>query len=195
MDPESERELVTRLRAGDAAAFDEVFDRFNIRLFSFLARLSKRRCVAEDLVEETWLRFVSRAAQLAPDTRLQPWLFTVAHNLYVSYRRSRAVEDSHGSGLIGLWPYGSPGPSPFESAAATETGQRLEEALAALPVDAREVLLLVAVEGLTPSEAAQVCGVSAVAMRKRLSRARALLARRLAEGVERRLLALNEVRT
>ena len=179
VDRESELALVSRLRAGDVEAFDVVYDQFNARLFSFLARLSRRRDVAEDLLEETWLRLVSQARRLRPDTRLAPWLFTVARNLYASYCRSRLVEDSHAAGLIGLWPFPSPHPTPFESTAANETEQRLEAALAALPVRYREALLLVAVEGLRPAEAADVCGVSSETMRQRLSRARALLARRL----------------
>lgn len=192
MDQESELALVARLRAGDAAAFDLVHDRFNRPLFNFLARLSQRREVAEDLVEETWLRLVARASTLRPDTRLGPWLFTVARNLHVSYRRSRLLEDSHAAGLIGLWPFGTPGPSPFEAAAATEAERRIEAAVAALPVAYREALLLVGVEGMRPAEAAEVCGVTAEAMRQRLSRARALLARRLDEIERTRLTALRE---
>ena len=179
MDREFELALVARLRAGDPDAFDAVHDCFNTRLFNFLARLSRRREVAEDLLEETWLRLVSRATQLRPDTRLGPWLFTVARNLHVSYRRSRMLEDSHAAGLIGLWPSGSPQPSPFDVAAAGETGRRIEAALGALPVASREALLLVVVEGLKPAEAAEICGVSSEAMRQRLTRARAALAQSL----------------
>ncbi len=186
--------LVARLRAGDTHAFDCIHDQFNTRLFNFLARLSRRRDVAEDLLEETWLRLVARAGQLRPDTRLGPWLFTVARNLYVSYRRSRMLEDSHAAGLIGLWPSGSATPSPFDTTAANEAGRRLEAALGALPVAYREALLLVAVEGLRPAEAAAVCGVLPEAMRQRLRRARTLLAHKL-DSDEPALAVLREVRT
>lgn len=195
MDRDSELALVARLRAGDPAAFDEVHDCFNARLFNFLARLSRRREVAEDLLEETWLRLVARATRLRPDTRLGPWLFTVARNLHVSYRRSRMLEDSHAAGLMGLWPSASWLPSPFESTAASETGQRIEAAVAALPVMYREALLLVVIEGLRPAEAAAVCGITAEAMRQRLSRARALLAERLDDSEWPALAALKEVTT
>ena len=176
MDRESELALVGRLRAGDPDAFDIVHGCFNTRLFNFLARLSRRREVAEDLVEETWLRLVARAAHLQADTRLGPWLFTVARNLYVSYRRSRMLEDAHAVGLIGLWPSGWTPPTPLDVAVASEAGRRLEAAIGALPVAYREAVLLVLVEGLRPSEAASVCGISPEAMRQRLSRARAALA-------------------
>lgn len=179
MERDSELALVSRLRQGDAAAFDIVYAEFNARLFSFLARLSRRRDVAEDLLEETWLRLVSQSARLSPDTRLGPWLFTVARNLHVSYRRSRAMEDSHAAGFVGLWPAGLPQPSPFEETAANETDRRLEAALAALPAASREVLLLVAVEGMRPADAAAVCGITSEAVRQRLSRARAQVARQL----------------
>lgn len=193
MDRDVELELVGRLRAGDPAAFDAAHDAFNTRLFNFLARLANSRDVAEDLLEETWLRLVVHADRLRPDTRLGPWLFTVARHLHTSYRRSRHLEDSHAAGLIGLWPSGSPGPSPLETAEASEAERRLARAIASLPATYREVLLLVGVEGLKPAEAAAVCGVTAEAMRQRLSRARALLAQRLTETDTPGLGALSEV--
>ena len=174
-----ELDLVARVRAGDAAAFDAIHAAFNGRLFNFLARLSRRRDVAEDLLDETWLRFVDRAHKLRPDTRLGPFLFTVARNLHASYCRSRLLEDSYTADAIGLWPFGTPDPSPFDSTVANETGRRIEEAIALLPVGYREALLLVAVEGMKPAEAAAVCGITSEAMRQRISRARAAIARHL----------------
>jgi RNA polymerase sigma-70 factor (ECF subfamily) len=179
MDRDSELALVDGLRAGDPAAFDAVHAAFHTRLVTFLTRLSRRRDVAEDLVEETWLRLVHQASRLRPDTRLGPWLYTVARNLHVSHCRSRLIEESHAGDLFGLWPAGTPQSSPFETTAATEFERRLEAAIASLPAASREVLLLVAVEGLRPADAAEVCGITAEALRQRLSRARALLARRL----------------
>jgi RNA polymerase sigma factor (sigma-70 family) len=179
MDRDLELEIVNRLRAGDPAAFDAVHAAFNTRIFSFLVRLSRRRDVAEDLLEETWLRLVAHAGRLRPETRLGPWLFTVARNLHVSYCRSRLLEESHTAGLIGLWPLAWPRPSPFEETAATEMERRIESAIASLPSAYREVLLLVGIEGFLPAEAAAACGITPEALRQRLSRARALLVRRL----------------
>lgn len=178
---ESELELVARLKTADATAFDEVHAAFNARLFNFLARLSRHRDVAEDLLEETWLRFVDVLPRLHDDTRLGPLLFTIARNLHISYCRSRAIEDQHAPGMIGLWPSGSLRPSPFEATVARETGERLDEALAALPAIYREALLLIAVDELKPAEAAAICGITPEAMRQRLSRARAMLAKQLDE--------------
>ena len=183
MDRESELALVDRLRDGDAAAFDVVYDAYRARLFSFLARLGRSREVAEDLAEETWLRLVESAPRLRADTRLGPWLFTVARNLYYSYCRSRVVSEAAADSLIGLWPLGTPRPSPFEVTAAHELERRVERALARMPASHREALLLVGVEGLTPAEAAGVCALTPDAFRQRLSRARAALDRELAGAV------------
>ena len=195
MDRDTELALVARLRAGDSAAFDIVHTAFNTRLFNFLARLSQRRDVAEDLLEETWLRLVARASSLRTDTRLAPWLFTVARNLYASYCRARLVETSHAASLIALWPSAAVRSSPFEEFAANETARRIEGALATLPVASREALLLVATEGLSPAEASEVCGISPEAMRQRLSRARALLGQRLDGANRPPLAALKEAKT
>jgi RNA polymerase sigma-70 factor (ECF subfamily) len=180
MDRASELALIRRLRNRDAAAFDEVHAQWNGRLFSFLVRLCRRRDLAEDLLEETWLRVVRHAHRLHADTHLGAWLYTIARNLHVSYCRTRLLDE--GSASMGLWPAAAAPPSPFEATAASEMERRLERALASLPAWAREVLLLVGVEGLTPSEAAAVCGVRPEALRQRLSRARALLAARLDEA-------------
>jgi RNA polymerase sigma-70 factor (ECF subfamily) len=193
MDRDLELRLVAGLRAGDHASFDAVYDAFQKRLHSFLARLANSRDVAEDLAEETWLRLVTHARRLQPDTRLGPWLFTVARNLHASYRRGRAIEDSHAAGLLGLWPSGSPRPSPLQAAEASEAERRVAAALAALPLRYREALLLVTVEGFAAGDAARMCGITAEAMRQRVSRARALLARRLADDERLPIAALKEV--
>jgi RNA polymerase sigma-70 factor (ECF subfamily) len=179
MDPDDERSLVARLRAGDTGAFDEIYEAYRPRVFAFLVRMTRSRTVAEDLLDETWLRLVQHAHALRPDTRLAPWLFTVARNLYWSYRRSSLVEEAAVPELLGLWPSPAPWPSPFDLAAASELQRRVERVLSGLSPQHREVLLLVGHEGLTPTDAAAVCGISADALRQRLSRARAALVEQL----------------
>ena len=193
MDREFELRLVHRLRTGDTEAFNAVHDAFSRRIFNFLARLSNRRDVAEDLLEETWLRLVVHAPRLRSDTRLGPWLLTVARNLHTSYCRSRLLEESHSETLLGLWPNGRPGPSPLECVEADETQRRVAMVLASLPIAYREALLLVVIEGLRHSEAAEICGLSTDAMRQRVSRGRALFARHMKDGAAPAPASLKEV--
>jgi RNA polymerase sigma-70 factor (ECF subfamily) len=180
VEPDSEVALVRRLRAGDSAAFDEIYAVFNNRLLSFLTRMASNRSIAEDLLEETWLRLVSSAEDLRADTRLGPWLFTVARNLYVSYCRSRLREIAYTADLVLLWPGELPR-TPFDTASFNELEEHLEAAIAQLPPTYREAILLVCVEQLRPVDAAAVCGISAELFRQRLKRARESISRFITE--------------
>ena len=175
---ELEVELVRRLRAGESTAFDEIYSVFNRRLLNFLARMAGNRSVAEELLEETWLRLVSAGEDLRADTRLGPWLFTVARNLYVSYCRSRVRETAYTDDLVFLWPCEMP-KTPFDEASLSEFKDRLHAAIANLPAVYREVILLVGVEQLRPVDAAEVCHISPESLRQRLKRARDLLSHSL----------------
>ena len=175
MGAEDEEALVAKLRAGDTEAFDVVYDEYRPRLFGFLLRLSRHRTVAEDLLDETFLRLVRQVQVLRPDTNLGAWLFTVARNLYWSYRRASALEYDVDPAELSLWPITAPGPSPYELAAAGELESKFDHALRGLTPQQREVLLLVIREGMKPSEAAAICGITAEALRQRLARARAAL--------------------
>ena len=177
MEPEPDASVVRRLKEGDEAAFDQIYDAYRPKLFAFLLRLSRRHDVAEDLLEETWLRLVTRVGSLHEDTRLLPWLFAVARNLFLSYRRWRLLDEDRVGEFCRLPAMGDPAGTPFEHAATNELRERIERALATLPVPCREVLLLVAIQGFTPAEAAAVCGLAPEVFRKRLSRARAMLSR------------------
>jgi RNA polymerase sigma-70 factor (ECF subfamily) len=171
----AERALVDALRRGDRAAFDAVYDRFRARLFSFLARLSGDRALAEDLTQETFVRLARKATELAPDTRLRAWLFAVARNLHHDHRRRRLLDLDRLQSLA-LWPeHRAPTRSPLDLTEADETRRRLEHALLRVPEPMREALLLVVVEGLSNEEAATILALRPDAVRQRVSRARALL--------------------
>ncbi len=184
MDPATERDLVDRLRRGDGAAFDSVYAAFRAPIYGFLARLSGRRDLAEELLQETFVRLAARATTLREDTRLGAWLYTVARNLHVSQTRMTAL-DAARVDRASLEDPARP-PTPFEEAAASQTQIALERALASLPDSYREVLLLVAVDRMEPSEAAEVVGVSPETLRQRLSRARTMMKEALAGATPRR---------
>ncbi|MBK9258563.1 MAG: RNA polymerase sigma factor [Polyangiaceae bacterium] len=168
-------ELVERLRTGDRAALRKAYALYSDRIFGFLLRLTRRRDVAEDLHQETWVSVSRNVHRLAEDTDLAAWLFTIARNKHRSWRRwaaldfTRYVFDAFESESVS-----APG--------APDTGDdlvALEMALRALPEAHREVLLLVGVEGLEGTQAADVLGIKPEAFRQRLSRARAALSEAL----------------
>jgi RNA polymerase sigma-70 factor (ECF subfamily) len=176
----TERPLIDGLRRGEPRAFDAAYAKYHARVYGFLVRLSGRRDVAEDLFQETWLRLARHATRLAEDTDLRGWLFAVARNAWVSYRRWSLLDVSRLVALDESGPARATTHDPEARADAARSLERLERALAALPVASREVLLLVGVEGFDQHEAAVILGISYEALRQRLARARALLAERLA---------------
>lgn len=158
------------LRRLEPRAIDAVFDAFSPRLNGFLRRMGASQEIAEELVQETFVRMVRHATRLAPDTRIGAWLFTVARNLWVSHRRWAWVD---GTRLLELaWRPRADAATPAQILAAGETRRRVEQVVATLPAAHREVFLLVVGEGLDPGEVAEILGISAEAARQRLARAR-----------------------
>jgi len=166
---------VDGLRAGDPAAFDAVFAAYRRRLFGYLVRMTRRRDVAEDLLQDAFLRLAQHGRRLDADTRLAAWLFTVAHRLVISWSRAQAVRAQ----LAGDLPHREAPASqrsPMEAVADSETQLALERAFGELAPAYREVALLVGVEGMQPTEVATILGHTPEAVRQRLARARNQLA-------------------
>jgi len=190
MDRDAELELIAALRRSEDGAFAVVYDRYRSRLFTFILRMVNRRAIAEELAQELWMRLAVRAPSLREDTRIEPWLFTVARNLCLSYWRTRGIEGLTDAEAVERLP--DRGASPDRSAQSHELRAQLERALTRLARPYREALLLVAVEGMPPATAAAVCGLSPEAMRKRLERARTMLAEEIRMPRQRRASAERE---
>jgi RNA polymerase sigma-70 factor (ECF subfamily) len=176
-------DTVARLRVGDPVAFDAVYEAYRARLYSFLLRLTHDEPLARDLSQETWLRLAASARQLTPDTEPSAWLFRVARNVFLSQRRWLVVHRASLATLRFILPDREE-PSPFDRVVAGALELRLERALAALPLRYREVVLLISVEGFDAPQVAEMLGLSQTAVRKRLSRGRAMLERTLADPFE-----------
>lgn len=183
MDPKSdETALVARLRQGDVRAFDEVYKRYRVRIYTFLVRLAQRRDVADDLFQETFVQLARHATRLLPDTNLGAFLYTVARNRYRNHRRMSLFRLGRLRELFPSRPaeaaftlQPTAPVDPFENVATSDTLQKLDQALSALPCALREALLLVAVEGIDIESAAQILSIKPEALRQRVSRARAQL--------------------
>lgn len=124
---------------------------------------------ADDLVQETLLRALSNLHRFEPGTNLHAWLFTILRNLFHSeYRkRRREVEDPDGAFASRL-------------KVQPEQGGHLDfedfrSALAQLPRDQREALLLVGASGFSYEEAAAICGCAVGTIKSRVNRARSRL--------------------
>jgi RNA polymerase sigma factor (sigma-70 family) len=174
----SDRNLIAGLKSGDGAAFDTVYARFRSPLYGFLRRAVRRDDVAEDLFQDTFFALARAAPELRDDTDLAAWLFTVARNAFRNHVRWARLDLSRWVAICDDV-CAAPTPGPEMATAQARLLSAVEEALNRLRPAFREVLLLVGVEGLAQDQVARILGISPAALRQRLLRARAALARRL----------------
>jgi RNA polymerase sigma-70 factor, ECF subfamily len=123
---------------------------------------------AEDLVQETVLKAISKQEKFEAGTNLQAWLMTILRNLFHSAHRRTEVEDTdgaHAAGMISI-------PDQEDRLAV----QDLHTALAKLPREQREALLLIGAEGLSYEEAAEALATKVGTIKSRVNRARTRLA-------------------
>ena len=145
-----------------------------LALRRFALALTRDRDMADDLVQDTIVRALSRWRLRRSELPLRPWLFTILRNLHVSAWRRRQRSPVLVDGMI------------EEVAGIGDVAEkRVElrqvlELLSQLPEEQRMAILLVAVEGLSYEEAAAVMDVAVGTVMSRLARARQRL-RSLAE--------------
>ncbi|MFB6679024.1 RNA polymerase sigma factor [Streptomyces sp. NPDC056390] len=180
MDPDAVADEALLARATtEPAAFEPLVARHSVALHGYLAR--RAPAAADDLLSEVWLQaFAHRQTFDAARGAARAWLFGVARNVLARHWQQLARDP-------GAPPAGDPaGSDPWQAVDqrldAVAAGPSIRRMLAELPETERELLLLVAWEGLTPTEAATVVGIPAGTARSRLHRARARLRARLSDG-------------
>ena len=164
--------LVARCAAGERAAFDLLVARHGRALLRFTVRQCATTTAAEDALQDGLLAAWRGAASYRGEAAVRTWLFQVALHACRRRGRRRAGEPERHVAVDEAADL-EDGRSDAEALVlARQEGRALEHALADLPEEAREVLLLRDVEGLSGAEAAEVLGVGLAAMKSRLHRAR-----------------------
>jgi RNA polymerase sigma-70 factor (ECF subfamily) len=175
----SDEDLVARCSRGDRAAFDLLVDRHGAALYRF----ARRRCggagLAEDAVQDGLLAAWRGASTFRGEAAARTWLFQVVLHACRRGSRRRAGEPDLHERLEEAEGLPSGDPAADVRVDARRTTRALEQALAVLPDESREVLLLRDVEGLSGEEAAEVLGITLAAMKSRLHRGRLELKERL----------------
>jgi len=139
-------------------------------LRAFALSLTNAREIADDLVQDTLVRALAKIDQFQPGTNMGAWLFTILRNIFYSQcrRTKHEIEDPDGSYAARLWT----APDQHGKCDVQDTLR----ALAMLPLEQREALILVTAEGLSYEEAARICGVAVGTIKSRVSRGRVRLA-------------------
>jgi RNA polymerase sigma-70 factor (ECF subfamily) len=163
---------MARYAHGDDAAFAEVYDGLAPRLHGYLKRLARNESLAEDLLQQTFLRMHNARARFHDGADVVPWAYAIARRVFLDHARSAkrlvpsgALDDDDGSTPQ------SPLPDAEAVLAAFELSGRLEAELEAMAPILREAFLLVREEGLSMAQAADAVGISVAAMKLRAHRA------------------------
>lgn len=164
--------LLRRCGAGDRAAFDLLVERHGDVLYRFTLRQSRTAPEAEDALQEGLLAAWRGASNWRGEAAARTWLFQVVLHACRRRARRRAGEPQTHQPVNEAYALASEDPGAEEKVAARQQAWALRRALAELPEEAREVLLLRDVEGLSGDEAAAVLGLSVAAMKSRLHRGR-----------------------
>jgi RNA polymerase sigma-70 factor (ECF subfamily) len=168
------RELMQRYQAGDASAFRELYALVAPRMLGYLNKLAKSRAVADDLLQQTFLKIHRARGAYVVGADPLPWFYSIAHRTFLDEARktSRAVVRAGGDDLPEV-PAGITGESADradEPRADPELAKAALDALADLPTQQREAVVLTKLEGKSVAEAAAIAGTSVGAMKVRAHR-------------------------
>ncbi|TCO73323.1 RNA polymerase sigma factor [Rhodovulum euryhalinum] len=161
----------------------DAFETGLIEALPVLRRYALSMCrkpdIADDLVQTTVERAIAARTRFDPSMRLEPWLFRILRNAWIdSARRS-------GTRGVEIDITDAPEAAVHDGARATEAALMLRQtqaALAMLPAEQREVIVLVCIEGLSYAEAAEVLEIPRGTVMSRLARGRVALAEKM--GIE-----------
>jgi len=187
MDPGEDTDiaLMLRLAGGEDLALNDLISRWRERVTAFLLRMVGDRATAMDLAQETFVRLYTSRKKYKPTAAFSTYLFHIAANLARTQARWRkrhpSVPMEDEGGKIRHEAVDSH-LSPDESADLNERTHLVNLAIAALPEDQREALLLFTVEGMSQAEVAVALGCSAKAVEVRVYRARQTLRETLAKA-------------
>ena len=132
-------ELLALCRQGDEQAFETIYNRYRLPLFSYLHRLLPGRAdVVDDLFQQTWVKATQNLNRYTDQQRFLAWLCRIAHNLVMDFFRSRKYfgdEEVPES-------YAASDPAPDEAIAREQREKALVEAIRKLPPEQREIIAL-----------------------------------------------------
>lgn len=174
--------IAAGLKHQEAGLLDELIVRYQHRLLRYLLFLTSSRELAEDLFQEVWMRVLVRGGQFNGKSRFDTWLFTIARNLVIDYRRKRTlasldelVEGATDDDRPMSFEVSDDQPSPFDRLASGEDRARVAQALLAVDTLYREVLVLRFHEELSLQEIAAVTRAPLSTVKSRLYRGLAAL--------------------
>ncbi|MFO0894690.1 MAG: sigma-70 family RNA polymerase sigma factor [Phycisphaerales bacterium] len=175
-----ETRIIRRARRGDGKAIETLIREHQEPLYAFMLRLSGRPEVAQDMVQEAFVRVLRNIDRFDDRFRFSTWLFTIARRLYVNYmQKMRPASDSE---TVGLWQGGDRTPGSLSADAETRDNLRelLDRAITVLSPLQREIVLLFHQQQWSIGDIATNLSLPEGTVKSHLFRAR----RRMLEAIE-----------
>lgn len=178
--PDSDEDLLVRLRGGERDVFGPLVKRYERELFGYLRRYLGDDDLADDVFQNTFVQVFLKIQQYEPGRAARPWLYAIATNQAIDAlrRRNRRTadrpadtvsvpdEDGEPRPLFELLP--APGDAPPDVAEMTEQRERVRAAVARLPDLLRQAVLLVYFQGLKYQDAADILEIPVGTVKSRL---------------------------
>lgn len=178
--------LMQRYARGDAAAFDELYRRHELKVWRFIQRSVANRASADELMQEVWFSVARQAPRYVPTAKFTTWLFTLARHRVIDAHRMQRPHDSidepraH-TPQLAVQLSTSQSENPASQLQAWQEREALMSAVERLPAEQREAFLLQAEGELSVAEIASATGVNFETAKSRLRYARAALKTMLQE--------------
>jgi RNA polymerase sigma-70 factor (ECF subfamily) len=174
----SDEALMGRYGRGDAAAFEILYRRHEMRVWRYLLRNVQNRATADELMQEVWFAVARDATRYQPSARFTTWLFTIAHNRMIDAYRAKRRETSLET--LGYEPESS-NTGPLAAAMARDQAAAFLQAVEQLPHEQRDAFLLQIEGDLDVEEIAAITASSFETTKSRLRYARTKLREMLKE--------------
>ena len=170
-----EKDLMARYCDGDASAFRELYALVAPRLLGYLVKMARSRALADDLLQQTFLKIHKARAAYIRGADPLPWIYSIAHRTFLDEARrvKRAVvKVGDGDELpeVKADLAGQTEANRDEPRVDPELLQATLDALAELPAQQREAVVLTKLEGKSVAEAAEIAGTTTGAMKVRAHR-------------------------
>jgi RNA polymerase sigma-70 factor (ECF subfamily) len=176
---QQELALISAAKEGDRGAFGQLVRRHREGVVNVVYRMCGDADLAEDSAQEAFIRAWARLASYRPKSPFRNWLYRIATNVALdALRRQREMLD------IDTVPLAASDGGPQEVIEERERGERVRQAVLALPEASRAVLVLREYEGLSYQEIADTLGIPMGTVMSRLNYARKLLRDSLAPYLE-----------
>jgi len=159
--------IMVAVRNGNLNEASVLFDRYNKRIFNFLATLTKDKDEAEDLTQNVFLRMIKYRNSFKDDSRFQPWIYQIARNVFSDFYKSQKNHKN----TIDVEKLSDHIPDPEDSKSMQEKEELLHACLARLSDDERQLLVLTRFQHMKYEEVAHVMETTVANIKVKVHRA------------------------